>query len=209
MFSLQQLFGKDKEFFALFEAGAEECRASITNLKRFLSSGGGGLPLDAFAATRRKDKQIKNEIAELLSRASVTAIEPEDIEALATSLYKIPKVVEKFVERYLLTPEIAKGVDFTAQLVLLEQAVGIIIEMLWALQDKGQHYRVGELNNRLQKVEGEADKLILELLRVLYTRRDEPIAVIVLKDLYDHLEKVVDRCRDVGNVISNIVLKNS
>jgi uncharacterized protein Yka (UPF0111/DUF47 family) len=26
--------------------------------------------------------------------------------------------------------------------------------------------------------------------------------------LYELLEKVVDRCRDAGNVISNIILKN-
>jgi len=33
--------------------------------------------------------------------------------------------------------------------------------------------------------------------------------VIILKDLYELLEKVVDRCRDAGNVISQIVLKNT
>ncbi|MDB6118432.1 MAG: hypothetical protein JWO08_2213, partial [Verrucomicrobiaceae bacterium] len=36
----------------------------------------------------------------------------------------------------------------------------------------------------------------------------DPIRVIILKDLYELLEKVVDRCRDTGNVISNIILKN-
>jgi uncharacterized protein len=35
------------------------------------------------------------------------------------------------------------------------------------------------------------------------------VTVIMLKDLYELLEKVVDRCRDAGNVISNIHLKNS
>jgi hypothetical protein len=31
----------------------------------------------------------------------------------------------------------------------------------------------------------------------------------MLKDLYELLEKVVDRYRDAGNVITHIVLKNS
>jgi hypothetical protein len=35
------------------------------------------------------------------------------------------------------------------------------------------------------------------------------LTVIILRDLYDLLEKVVDRCRDVGNVVANVVLKNS
>ena len=33
--------------------------------------------------------------------------------------------------------------------------------------------------------------------------------VIVLKDLYELLEKIIDRCRDSGNVIAHIALKNS
>jgi uncharacterized protein Yka (UPF0111/DUF47 family) len=35
------------------------------------------------------------------------------------------------------------------------------------------------------------------------------VSVVALKDLYDLLEKVIDRCRDAGNVIVQIVLKNS
>jgi uncharacterized protein Yka (UPF0111/DUF47 family) len=33
--------------------------------------------------------------------------------------------------------------------------------------------------------------------------------VVRVKDLYELLEKVVDRCRDVGNVVANVVLKHS
>jgi uncharacterized protein Yka (UPF0111/DUF47 family) len=35
------------------------------------------------------------------------------------------------------------------------------------------------------------------------------VQVVILKDLYDLIEKVVDRCRDAGNVVAHIVLKNS
>jgi uncharacterized protein Yka (UPF0111/DUF47 family) len=30
---------------------------------------------------------------------------------------------------------------------------------------------------------------------------------MALKDLYELLEKVIDRCRDAGNVVTHIVLK--
>ena len=68
---------------------------------------------------------------------------------------------------------------------------------------------VKKWNDRLQQVEGEADKAIMELYRDLFSGRHDPLKVIVLKDLYELLEKIIDRCRDVGNVISQIVLKNS
>jgi uncharacterized protein Yka (UPF0111/DUF47 family) len=66
-----------------------------------------------------------------------------------------------------------------------------------------------ELNGRLQQVEGEADAAIMALYKDLFSGKYDPIKVIVLKDLYELLEKVIDRCRDAGNVISHIVLKNS
>jgi len=49
----------------------------------------------------------------------------------------------------------------------------------------------------------------MELYRDLFSGRHDALKVIVLKDLYDLLEKTIDRCRDVGSVISQIVLKNS
>jgi uncharacterized protein Yka (UPF0111/DUF47 family) len=64
-----------------------------------------------------------------------------------------------------------------------------------------------EMNNRLQTIEGDADKLELELLRDLYHGDYSPKHVIFLRDLYELLEKVIDRCRDTGNIILEVVLK--
>jgi uncharacterized protein Yka (UPF0111/DUF47 family) len=37
----------------------------------------------------------------------------------------------------------------------------------------------------------------------------EPLKAVFLKDLFELLERVIDRCRDAGNVINQIVLKNT
>ena len=65
------------------------------------------------------------------------------------------------------------------------------------------------LNDRMQAIESEADRLLLELYRDLYGGRHEPIRILLLKDLFELLEKAIDRCRDAGNVAYQIVLKNS
>jgi uncharacterized protein Yka (UPF0111/DUF47 family) len=46
-------------------------------------------------------------------------------------------------------------------------------------------------------------------LREVYSGKYEPLQAMVVRDLYDLLEKVIDRCRDAGNVMSHVVLKNS
>jgi uncharacterized protein Yka (UPF0111/DUF47 family) len=73
----------------------------------------------------------------------------------------------------------------------------------------GQLDEAKEINNRLQQVEGEADNVILEMLQDLYSGKHDPTKVMAMKDLYELLEKVIDRCRDAGNVVTHIVMKNS
>jgi len=51
--------------------------------------------------------------------------------------------------------------------------------------------------------------LILEELKRLYSGDFDGIKVIFLKDIFELIEKVFDRCRDAGNVMNHIVLKNS
>ena len=123
-------------------------------------------------------------------------------------LYKIPKTVEKFAERYLISTAQLKGVDFSQQVSLLERATDTVVVMMRELE-KSHFEQVNQHNEELQKAEGEADDLMLELLKELYSGKFPPVTVVIVKDLYELLEKVVDRCRDVGNVVANVVLKHS
>jgi uncharacterized protein len=207
MFSLQKLFGKDEQFLDLLEGSAEECRVSVQALAHILKPGA-KLGLDEFVDSRRKNKKLTNEIAELLTRTSVTGLEREDIESIANSLYKIPKTAEKFAERYILFADRLQGVEWGTHLTLMEKATQTVLVMVRELRAKSHLERIKGQNDVLQKVEGDADELMLASLRDLCAGNPDPIKVIILKDLYELLEQVVDRCRDTGNIISNIILKN-
>jgi hypothetical protein len=65
------------------------------------------------------------------------------------------------------------------------------------------------LNERMQAIESEADRLILDLYKDMFSETSDPIRLLLRKDLFELLEKAIDRCRDAGNVIYAIVLKNS
>jgi uncharacterized protein Yka (UPF0111/DUF47 family) len=209
MISFQKLFGKKDVFFDLLAASATQARVSVQALHKLLSAPASAAQnLDAFSASRREDKKVTQQIDEALCKTFVTELEREDIEALATSLYKIPKTAEKIAERIMIARDRIKDVDFSRQIKLMDAASDIVVTMISELK-KLHLERVKVLNDQLQKVEGDADKLILECLRDLYSGPTDPVTVVVLKDLYDLIEKVVDRCRDAGNVVAHIVLKNS
>ena len=65
------------------------------------------------------------------------------------------------------------------------------------------------MNDRLQLVEAEADRYMMALLRELFAGKYEPHRAMVLKDIYELMEKVIDRCHDAGNIVMRIVLKNA
>jgi uncharacterized protein Yka (UPF0111/DUF47 family) len=208
MFSLKKLVGGEEVFFELLEKSAEEAKESVDLLVRLLAKPDAG-SLDDFALLRKKDKRITEEITERVTTTFVTPLEREDIEALSNALYKIPKTLEKFGERLLLCPERVRKTDFSRQAGLLLKAADVVLVMVKALRSSPDLEKVKEQNDRLQYLEGEADKLMIDLLRDLYAGEKDAVSVIALKDLYDLLEKVIDRCRDSGNVIFHIVLKNS
>ena len=102
-----------------------------------------------------------------------------------------------------------RGTDFSRQVSLLEQSTDTVLLLVKELRQGTPLQKIKDQNDRLQYFEGEADKLILDLLRDLYSGKHDPLKVVILRDLYELLEKVIDRCRDAGNIVFHIVLKNS
>jgi uncharacterized protein len=209
MFSLRKLLGYDDKFFDLLESSAVEAQSSVQLLVDLLRDKTQCPTLEAFILTRRKDKRITENITEELCRTFVTPLEREDIEQLSFALYKIPKTAEKFSEKFLLCHEALQGMDFSRQIGLLEKSVQTVVEMVQKLRQRKHLELMKEQNSRLHYLEGEADKLMLELIRELYSGKHDPLRVIIMMDLYETLEKIIDRCRDAGNVIFQIVLKYS
>jgi uncharacterized protein Yka (UPF0111/DUF47 family) len=209
MISIQKYFSKDAKFFDLLEASADETRALTGLLIKLLRNGKHSRQLDDFAFERAKDKRITEQISEELVNTFITGLEREDIETLSYSMYRICKVIEKFAERYNLAPQRLADVDFTPQVELMQQATETVSRMVRLLRKMPPLETVKAMNDQLQTVESKADEVMLELLRDLYGGKFDPVQALMLRDLYDLLERAIDRCRDCGNAISHIVLKTS
>jgi uncharacterized protein len=212
MFSIQKILGRDGKFYDLLEASAQQADSSVHHLIGLLEKlqqHETPANLEEFAHSRREDKRITQELTEQLSKTFVTPLEREDIQELAAALYKIPKTVEKIGERILIRPEDLRGHSFQKQMDLLDQAAETVLAMVKQLR-KGIDARTArEMNAKLQAIEGDADQLELDRLRDLFQGSYEAKRIIFLHDLYSLLEKVIDRCRDAGNIILQVALKYS
>jgi len=210
MFSLQTIFGKGDKFYGLLEASAATARQSAVALRTLLAQKGGVASLEEFRVARQTQKDVTARISQELVNTFVTALEREDVEALAGALYKIPKVIEKFAERYtMVTSDKVGDIDFTSRAAMLDKACDVIEQMVGELRRGMKLEHMKSLNDRLQAIESEADRLILDLYRDMFANEKDPIRFLLRKDLFEILEKAIDRCRDAGNVAYAIVLKNS
>ncbi|MEQ1841113.1 MAG: pit accessory protein, partial [Verrucomicrobiales bacterium] len=133
----------------------------------------------------------------------------EDIEALSSALYRIPKTVEKFGERFDIMQHLVKPGDFAHQMAIALEASSVVVRMVDMLPSNPKLEEIKAANDKMQELEGRADQLVVGYLKEIYSGSIEPIRAMALRDLHDLLEKVIDRCRDACNVVSYIVLKNS
>ena len=209
MFSLQTIFGKGDKFYGLLEASAAAARESTRALVELLAAPPALRSLEKFKLARQREKNLQAQISQELVNTFVTALEREDIDELSSALYKIPKIVEKFAERGTLAADRLGEVDFASRAAMLERATEVIEDMVGLLR-KGMNIDTSKaLNDKMQAIEAEADRLILELYRDTYAKESDPMRYLILKDLFELLEKAIDRCRDAGNVVHQVVLKNS
>lgn len=210
--SLFRFFNRDTIFFDLLEKGAAEARNGATCLVKLLAALGNGATetiLGDLAQSRRTHKRIAQETTEAVMRIFVTPMEREDIEGLNATLYKISKTVEKLGERLTICPPGARLDTVTKEVANIESACSVAADLVGRLRKGANLTNIREAYDRLQSVEGDADKQLLEHLRELYRSEQDARLLIYWKDLYDLIEKATDRCRDVGNDIFHIVLKNS
>ncbi len=209
---LTKLSGKSDVFFDLLEEGAQEAKASVDLFAQFLKQMDEGKQpagLDDFIQARRKEKRIRHLMTEALSRSFITPLDREDIEALSVALYRIPKQVEKIVERLSIYPGRVPHEMFSRQAQLMSQAAEALAFMVKQLRQGTTLDSIREANDRLQFAEGEADKVMLEQLKGLYSGPCDAKELVILQKLFEMVEQAVDRCRNAGNIVVQVALKHS
>lgn len=208
MFSLQTIFGSGQQFYGLLDEAAAAAHESAQALHAMMKATDRQPALDAFKLARTRERAASDKIGKALVDSFITPIEREDIEALGSALYKIPKQIEKFADRYSLAIQHLEGIDFAPRAAMLEQAAGVVVEMVRELRHLNID-RMTVLNEKLRALENEADRLMLELYRDIYSGKLDSLQMFLLKEFFEILEKAIDRCREAGVVAYQIVLKNS
>ncbi|RAK56817.1 DUF47 domain-containing protein [Phenylobacterium deserti] len=207
----QALMPKEERFFDMFEAHAATLCSAARSLRQLLD-GGAEVPQHCAEISRFEHEadDIAREVLLAVRRTFITPFDRSDIRGLITSMddaidqmHKTAKAITLFEQRQfapdmvVLGDVIVKTADLTAEAVPL----------LRSLRANAQ--RLNGLTEQVTRLEGDSDDLYDKGMAALYRgpARTDPMAYIVGAEIYDHLEKVVDRFEDVANRINAVLIE--
>lgn len=205
-------FPKEDKFFNLLGKLSTDVNQSAIFFKEFIDSKTPSEMQTALAkvqTVRSQSKLTSSQISEELCRSFITPFDREDIQEISNILYKIPKIIEKVTERITMHEMSIAGGDFSYQAELILQEATAMTTLLNALMTKKSSQAVLESVDLLKDLEQKGDKVRNELIVALFKSNLDIKEIILRRDIYDMLEKVVDRFRDVATVALQIVLKHS
>ena len=206
---IASLFVREDRFATLLEAAALEVVATVKALDQLLSSPNPALSLASFVQARAKEQEIKGQIDALLCQRGASRFDHGDLVALALGLNRISKTVRRFAERHMLcAARIPAGV-FAVQVTMLDEAALTLQAMVAGLRGGLEIGAAKRRNDVLQRIKGDADRLFTAAVVQLYQGHHEPMPSIMLRDLYEILDRIFDRARNTGNLILQIMLKHS
>jgi uncharacterized protein len=169
-------------------------------------------------AERARDLKIEEEkcdavverIIKALSLSFITPFDREDIHTLATSLDDILDNLEETAHRISVfridrpTPETVNLASYIVECCdHLKKAVHLS-------RNLKNHEEIYKHLVEIGRLENEADKIYRNADAALFANGTTDILMLIkLREIYSWLEESVDACKDVVNVISEIVIKGS
>ncbi len=150
---------------------------------------------------------IVHSIWDHLVKTFITPIDREDISKLASLYDDVLDYIEAVANRLYLY-EIRSPTEpmrrFTDIVVKSVQEIDFAFASI-------QKIKAGEVESRIievDRLENEADVVLNESVAALFKTNDA-IAIIKLKEIYELMETITDKCEDVVQVIRDIILEYS
>ena len=204
------LMPKEERFFDLFARHAQVTLVGAEALRGLLR---GGDDVQRYcreiSARENEADEITREVLTALRRSFITPLDRGDIKDLITSMddaidqmNKTAKVITLFELRNFERPMQEMG-------EIIVRAANLSMEAVPLLRSIGKESsRLNALTEEIIRIEEQADQLHDQGRKELFLAQTNAIAFVIGTEVYEHLEKVVDRFEDVANEISAIVIEN-
>ncbi|WP_423141985.1 DUF47 domain-containing protein [Parablastomonas sp. CN1-191] len=210
----QRLLPQSGDFFALFERHGATLNAASAAMVGLTSGSGERAAL--IREVRDQEHAADEVIREVLHEVRQTFLTPFDRGAITSLIGAMDDTVDELhatssaIELYEVT-------TFAPQMremaLLLCEGGKLVNEALPLLRDVSRNgRRLHELTGRIVSLEGQVDGLYDAGMRDVFQAqksKPDPVAFIVSREIYKHLERVADALEDVANEIDSLVVDHA
>lgn len=201
---------KDKVFYTLFEEVANNLKEmsalfmtainenDITKRRELLKG---------LEDWEHKNDEVTHKIFIELGSNFITPFDREDIHYLATALDDIADYTWGAAKR-MMNYNIEDIDNTTVEFAnIISKAVNALHKGIFELRNMRDLRVITEVCVSINSLENEGDDLLDNGMLRLFSSNIPPVEIIKMKDLYQMLEIVTDKCEDAANVIESIIIK--
>jgi uncharacterized protein Yka (UPF0111/DUF47 family) len=200
----QALMPKEERFFDLFEAHAGLIDAGAKDLRALLN--GGEMVPDLCDSIGRLEERA---VMLAVRRTFITPFDRSDIRDLISSMddavdqmNKTAKAITLFEQRKF-KPHMQQLGD------IIVTSAGLAAEAAPLLRSlRANAARLHAVTEEIIRLEDASDAVYDLGMKALYHERKDAMDFVIGSEIYDHLEKVVDRLEDVANQISGVLIEH-
>ena len=198
----------DKIFFQLLEAESKNVLAGAQALHELMSNYDGlEERRKLIQSIEHRGDEIVHEIYERLLKSFVTPLDRDQIAQLASLYDDVLDFIDGVAKRLKLY-EIKTSTEEMKKLAQIVLKSVEEIDVAFGLIHKITAPDIDARCIEVDRLENEADSVLHESVAALF-KTEDAITIIKLKEVYEFLESITDKCEDVVQELRNIVVEYS
>jgi uncharacterized protein Yka (UPF0111/DUF47 family)/8-oxo-dGTP pyrophosphatase MutT (NUDIX family) len=209
----QRLLPKRGDFFAMFEAHAATIVAGSNAMCRMVE--GGPALADHLREIGERENDADQVVREVLTTVRQTFLTPFDRAAIASLIGSMDDTIDEMhaaAKAAALYEVSSFDQGMKDMIAIVVDAARVTAEAMPLLRDVGKNgARLHELTGRLIRMEAHADDIYQSGLKTAFQAAggNDPMGFAVKRELYKHLERIIDAFESVAYEIDGIVIDHA
>ena len=200
---------KEEAFFALFEASAQTCCEAANILLATVNNKLTEENIERARKLKRESDNIAHQVLTILHHSYITPIDREDIQEINIKLNNAAKKTAKSI-LLLNTYQLSEYTEnLKQQAAVLMEAAEKQLMMIKKFKNFKKVHLITEACKQMKELETKGDDILYHAMSNLFSNGYDALTIIKLKDVYTNIEKALDICFDVSELLVNVTLKHT
>jgi predicted phosphate transport protein (TIGR00153 family) len=202
------LIPREKKFFVLFEQGTQNALKIAQQLKDMVHLWENVKErVGVINDLEHQGDAITHQIFEQLHRSVITPFDREDIALLAHSLDDVADFIHAAADAMLLY-KVERPTHRAKEMVdIVVQAVAEVEKAVSEIHDRIGRKQILKRCVEINRLENMGDSVFRSAMAELFDDSNDFAGLIKWREIYKHMESVIDRCEDIANILEGVSLK--